>query len=516
MKLVKAMLTVGGLTGLSRIAGFIRDVLMARILGAGPISDAFFVALKLPNFFRRVTAEGAFSVAFVPLYSEKIEKDGRGSADAFASNAFVVMGLILSVFTVLALMAMPYIINLIAPGFEQEGERYVASIELSRISFPYLLLMSLTALLGGVLNALNRFAPFAFAPVLFNICLITALLVSGAFSTVGHALSYGIIAAGLLQLIFLIICAKRAGVALKIKRPQFNGDIKRIFKLMGPGVIGAGVMHVNLFADMIIASFLQEGSISYLYYADRLNQLPLGVVGIAVGTALLPMLSRSVAAGQNGQAVGLFNRAMEYCFLFAFPAALALGAFSFLIISVLFEHGAFGAGDAVMTSYVLMGYVVGLPAYIATKVFSTVHWAHQDTKTPVRIAIITTLVNIALSLLLIRFIDAAGISLATGLCGWLQYALHMKALKKREGFSFDAKFKANLMKIIAGTFMMLILCALIQYGFNIVVPPMEVLSGWLLEFVELALVVGGGVIFYGVWILKSGVADLSALKLRRR
>ena len=253
MKLVKAMATVAGLTGLSRIAGFIRDILTAAILGAGPIADAFFVALKLPNFFRRVTAEGAFSVAFVPLYTETIEKEGQEQADAFASNAFMVMLLILSAVTLLALAGMPYIISAIAPGFIDDVLRFDTAVELSRVTFPYLLLMSLTALLGGVLNAVNRFAPFAFAPVLFNLCLIAALLMNGVFESAGHALAYGVLVAGVLQLVWLFVAARRAKISLKFKAPKFDVKIKRVFVLMGPGVIGAGVMHINLFADMVIA-----------------------------------------------------------------------------------------------------------------------------------------------------------------------------------------------------------------------------------------------------------------------
>jgi putative peptidoglycan lipid II flippase len=458
MKLARAMVTVAGLTGMSRIFGFVRDVLTAAVLGAGPIADAFFVALKLPNFFRRVTAEGAFSVAFVPLYSEAVEKDGREAADAFAGNAFMVMLSILSVVVLLALAGMPYIIAMIAPGFSGDSVRFDAAVELSRVTFPYLLLMSLTALLGGVLNALDRFAPFAFAPVLFNVCSIAALLLAGQFESAGHALSYGVLLAGVAQLVWLIVAARRAGVRLRLKLPRINADIKKVFALMGPGVIGAGVMHINLFADMVIASFLGEGSISYLYYADRLNQLPLGVVGIAVGTALLPMLSKAVAGADKDKAADLFNRAMEYCFLLALPAALALGVFAELIIGVLFERGAFDAAVTSVTAGVLTAYALGLPAYIAIKVFSTVHWAHKDTKTPVKIAVVATLVNIALSLVLIRYIGVAGIALATGVTGWLSFGMHMRALKGRDGFGFDRRFKVAFLKIIASSVGMVLAC----------------------------------------------------------
>ncbi len=520
MKLAKAMATVAGLTGLSRIAGFIRDILTAAILGAGPVADAFFVALKLPNFFRRVTAEGAFSVAFVPLYSESIEKEGREEADAFASNAFMVMLSVLSVFTLVALAIMPAIITVIAPGFVNEDPAYVCvtapcwgsdrfelAVVLSSITFPYLMLMSLTALLGGVLNALDRFAPFAFAPVLFNLCLIGALLGNGLFESAGHALSYGVLFAGGVQLAWLFVAARRAKVHLKLKVPKFDGKIKKVFKLMGPGVIGAGVMHINLFADMIIASFLGAGSISYLYYADRLNQLPLGVVGIAVGTALLPMLSKALTKGDIEQGRALFNRALEMCLFLALPAAVALAVIPLPLITVLFERGAFEASDSAVTAYVLMGYALGLPAYIAIKVFSTAHWARQDTVTPVRISVIATVLNIILSLILIQFIGVAGIALATGLTGWLQFVLHIRALKGHEAAQFDDRFKAVVPRIVLSSVIMgagLYLNAYVTGGFDA--------DGTLGQIFELSVLIISGMLVYGLAIVALGVLKPAQLK----
>ena len=449
------MATVAGLTGLSRIFGFIRDILTAAILGAGPIADAFFVALKLPNFFRRVTAEGAFSVSFIPLYSEKLEQEGQEKADDFASRAFAVMLLILVPFTLLVLWVMPWVIYGIAPGFKGDSLRYDLAVELSRVTFPYLLLMSLTALMGGVLNAVNRFAPFAAAPVFFNLCLIASLLVFVLIAeTAGHAMAWGVFVAGIVQFVWLLYSIRRAKIKLRLVKPSFGPDIKKLFVLMGPGVIGAGVMHINLFVDLIIASLLPSGSISYLYYADRLNQLPLGLVGIAVGTALLPMLSRAVSAKNKGESDHLFNRALELCFLFSLPAAAAFWAISPELIQGLFERGEFGPADTSMTAYVLMAYAVGMPAYVGSKVFATVFWAHQDTVTPVKISVLTTAVNIALSLTLIQYIGVVGIALATGLAGWLQVGLMMVKLKKLDGFAFDARFKGVVLKILGSAVIM--------------------------------------------------------------
>ncbi|MCK5284879.1 MAG: murein biosynthesis integral membrane protein MurJ [Alphaproteobacteria bacterium] len=507
MKLFKAMATVAGLTGLSRIAGFIRDILTAAILGAEPVADAFFVALKLPNFFRRVTAEGAFSVSFVPVYSEILEKDGRSSADSFASNAFMVMLTLVMGFTLVMLFAMPFVIYVIAPGFVGDALRYDLAVELSRITFPYLLLMSLTALLGAVLNALGRFAPFAFAPVLFNFTLIIALLLSDLAQTAGHALSCGVLAAGVIQFIWLLFNAKRSGVHLRLRRPQFTGNIKTVFKLMIPGVIGAGVMHINLFADMIIASFLGAGAISYLYYADRLNQLPLGVVGIAVGTALLPMLSKAMVKGDDLEARDLFNRALEICLLLALPAAVALAVIPHQLITVLFERGAFTPEDTKVTAFVLRCYALGLPAYIAVKVFSTAHWARQDTVTPVKIAVVATIANIVMSLIFIWYIGVAGVALATGIAGWIQFIMHLQVLKACGASRFDDRFKRVFPRIAFSTCVMAVS---LYVSANIL--DSWIYDGLMKKIFAIVFLVGGGIVVYGGSVLVTGAIKLGDVK----
>lgn len=508
MKLIKAMATVAGLTGLSRIFGFVRDIMMAAVLGAGPVADAFFVALKLPNFFRRVTAEGAFSVSFIPLYSEKLEKGGASTADDFASSAFAVMLAILVPFTIAALWAMPWIIYGIAPGFSDDIVRYNLAVDLSRVTFPYLLFMSLTALLGGVLNARNRFAPFAAAPILFNLCLIGALFASPVMDSAGHALAWGVFAAGIMQFLWLVYSIRRAHVRLTLRMPSFDGDIAKLFKLMGPGVIGAGVVHINLFADLIIASLLPAGSISYLYYADRLNQLPLGMVGIAVGTALLPMLSKAVAASNVDEARHLFNRSLEVCFLFSLPAAFAFFAVAPELIAGLFERGAFAATDSHMTATVLMLYAIGLPAYIGVKVFSSVFWANQDTMTPVKISVLATVLNIGLSLTLIQFIGVFGIALATGLVGWVQFILMHLRVKAMDGFSFDERFKSAFVRMLVCAALMFFVLKWGVMTLGDYLPPIPLM---------VALVfLGAGI--YGLGILRFRVIKVQDLKqyLRRK
>lgn len=508
MKLLKAMATVAGLTGLSRIAGFIRDIMTASLLGAGPMADAFFVALKLPNFFRRITAEGAFSVSFVPIYSGELEREGRESADRFANKTFSLMLAGLSVFTLLAIIFMPIVIDLIAPGFDDGSNRYEMAVSFSRITFPYLLLMSLTSLLGGVLNAHDRFAPFAIAPCLFNVGMIVALLMADSFPSPGYALSWGVAAAGVMQLILLWYAARRIiNFRVKIVRPQFTPRIKRLFKLMGPGVIGASVVQINLFADMIIGSFLPAGSISYLYYADRLNQLPLSTVGIAVGTALLPMLTRAVAGGRIEEARDLFNRALEVTLFLGLPAALALLMLAHPIVKILFEHGEFTAEATRATAFVLQGYVIGLPAYIGVKVFSTAFWSKEDTLTPVKISVFVTLGNIALALLLIKPLGVGGIALATGLIGWVHIVLLAIALRGNPVAVLDERFKRVMPRMVASALIM----AAALYGLNLMV------NGWInqgtvLKIAALMVLVGGGGIVYFTATFATGAMKLSELK----
>lgn len=508
MKLIKAMATVAFMTGLSRIAGFIRDVLTAQYMGAGLVADAFFVALKLPNLFRRITAEGAFSIAFVPVYTKKLEIESEEAASKFASNAFMVMLCWLSVFSVIMMIAMPYLMFLIAPGFEA-GSRFDYAVEFTRITFPYLLLMSLTSLLGGVMNAHDRFAPFAFAPTLFNLSMVGALLVSGFFPTVGHALSWGLFTGGVLQLILLLACARyQIGFTVRFAIPKLDSDVKRVLKLMVPAMIGAGVVHINLFADIIMASFLPEGSISHLYYADRLNQLPLGMVGIAVGTALLPMLSRAMTKQDSSESVHLFNRAMEVCLVLALPAAIALSVMPQTLIGVLFERGEFTAADTLITSQVLFCYAIGLPAYICIKVFSTAHWARHDTVTPVRISIVVTILNIVLGIIFMQYLGVVGLALGTGLVAWVQFVMHVYTLRSHPSAHFDAAFIWNMPRIVGSAALM----GIVLYALCFALQSMLADSHTSVKVLALGAIIAGGGGVYGLAIIMSGVIKLQDLK----
>ena len=326
MSFSRAIATVGGLTLVSRLAGFARDILTASVLGAGPVADAFFIALKLPNFFRRLFAEGAFGVAFVPLFAAELQVKGRAAAVRFAEEALAVLLAVLLPFTLAALAAMPWLMLGLAPGFSDEPAKFAMAVDLARLTFPYLTLVSLVALLGGILNALDRFGPFAAAPIAFNLTLVAALLTAPRLGwEPGRAMAAAVTLSGVVQLLWLTWACRNAGIVLRLRRPRITDGMRRLFRLVGPGALGAGVMQINLFLNIVLASLLPSGSVSFLYYADRLNQMPLGVIGIAIGTALLPVLARHAAAGDEEKVRHYLSRSLEFSLLLGLPAAVALG-----------------------------------------------------------------------------------------------------------------------------------------------------------------------------------------------
>lgn len=440
---------------LSRIAGFIRDVMIAAFLGAGPISDAFFVALKLPNLFRRIFAEGAFSASFVPLYSGMLGKDDHAAAQKFASDAFAVLASMLVVLVAIFMLFMPQVIYAIAPGFADDAIRYNTAIDLSLITFPYILPISFCAFLGGILNSHNKFFAFAAVPIWFNISLIAAMLFLPPYvPSVGYALAIGVAIAGMIQLIWMVIFLLKSNLSINFTRPRLTPKVKRLFALMGPGVIGAGIVQINLLVDMIIASFLPEGSVSYLFYADRLNQLPLGVIGIAIGTALLPSLSRHIKSGNKKAASKDFSQGLELGLLLALPAAIALITISPLIISTLFERGAFDGAATIASAKALSAYAIGLPAFIIIKTLITGFFANEDTSTPVKVSAVIIIINIILSIALIFPLKHVGIALSTGITSWIHALTLWILLKKQNILTLDDGFTHRIKRLIASAFIM--------------------------------------------------------------
>ncbi|MBV8653273.1 MAG: murein biosynthesis integral membrane protein MurJ, partial [Alphaproteobacteria bacterium] len=371
MALLRSVATVGGYTLASRILGFIRDILLAAFLGAGPVNDAFVIAQRLPNMFRSLFAEGAFNAAFVPLFAGMIANDGRSAAKAFAEEALAVLLSALLLFTLVGQAAMPWLLQIIAPGFAADPDKYALTIELTRITFPYLLLISLVSLQGGVLNSVEHFAATAATPMLLNIFLIAALGTSRFWPDyTAQALAWSLTLAGFAQFLWLMVSCARAGMALRLPWPRFTPAVRRLVKFMIPGVFGAGVTQINLLVSTAIASLLPTGAVSYLYYADRLNQLPLGVVGIAVGTAILPSLSRAVRSGNEVAAQQTQNRGIELALLLTLPAAVGLAVMAEPILASLFQRGAFDAVATQKTWPALAAYASGLPAFVLVKVLA--------------------------------------------------------------------------------------------------------------------------------------------------
>jgi putative peptidoglycan lipid II flippase len=445
MNIYRSIATVSGYTALSRVLGFVRDMLTAAVLGAGPVADAFFVAFRLPNLFRSLFAEGAFNSAFVPLFSKNLQGEGADAARNFAEEAMAVLLTALLIITVMAEVGMPWLVALIAPGFGETPEKFDLAVLLTRITFPYLLCMSLTALAAGILNALGRFAAAAAAPIILNVVLSAAMILAVEFGLRGRPeaaimLSWAVTVAGFAQLAWLAIAASHQGMNLGFRWPRLTPQIKRLFALALPGVVTAGVTQINLFIGTMIAS-LAEGAVSYLYYADRINQLPLGIVGIAIGVVLLPELSQKLNSGDVRAAMTSHNRSLEFALLLTLPAAAALCVVPGPIIQVLFERGAFHSGDTRAVSMALAAFAVGLPASVLIRVFLPGFFAREDTRTPMIYAGISAAVNIVGSLSLFFVIGHVGIAIATSLAAWTNAILLGTTLVRRGHFEPDAALR---------------------------------------------------------------------------
>ena len=508
MKLLSAIATVAGYTMLSRVLGFARDILIAAFLGAGMVADAFFVAFKLPNFFRRLFAEGAFNAGFVPLFSEVLEGDGREAARRFAESSLAVLVVALVLLVGLFQVLMPWLMYGLAPGFASWPEKFDLTVQLTQITFPYLLFISLVSLMGGVLNSLGKFAAVAATPVLLNLCLIGALLgLSGYMPTSGHALAWGVALAGMVQFVWLVAALRRAGMSLRFPRPRLTPGVRRLLRLMAPAAVGAGVVQINLVIDIVLASLLPSGSVSYLFYADRLNQLPLGVVGVAVGTALLPLVSREISGGREESTLHHQNRAAEFALLLTLPAAAAFIVLAHPLVSVLFERGAFGPIESELTALALIAYATGLPAYVMVKVLTPAYFARQDTMTPMRIAGICVVANLILNLILMWSLKHVGLALATALAAWLNTWLLARTLYRRGHFVPDSRLRRRLPRTLVATVVMASGLIVLHAGLA------ELLSGALgMRILAVAILVAGGLALFAAAAHVTGAARVGELR----
>ncbi len=515
MSMVRSAATVGGMTLISRVLGFVRDVLIGGLLGSGPVADAFVVAFRFPNLFRRFFAEGAFNAAFVPLFAKRLEGEGQDAARGFAEEALSVLLVTLLALTAVAQIAMPWLMVVMAPGFVDDPERFDLAVLFTRIAFPYLLFMSLVALFSGILNSLGRFAAAAFAPVLLNVILIAAILFAAPhMPTPGHALVWGVAFAGVAQLLMLIYACRRAGVRLKLRWPRLTPGVRRLVTLGVPGVIAGGITQINLVIGQFVASF-QDGAVSILYYADRIYQLPLGLIGVAMGVVLLPDIARRLRAADDAGANGSQNRALELSMLLTLPAAVACAVIAGPIIQVLFQgtsqavlgQTAFTDEDVQLTAWALTAFAFGLPAFVLIKVFQPAYFAREDTRTPMWFAGINTLVNVALGIVLFILFGLVGLAAATAIAAWVNTGLLAARLIAVGHFRMDARLAGRLPRMVLASAGMGGVLWLLAAP---VAPWLEGSYGE--QVAALAVLVLGGTATYAVLAQVTGAARLSDVR----
>lgn len=518
MSLLKSAATVSSFTLLSRILGFVRDILMAAALGAGPVAEAFVVAFRFPNLFRRFFGEGAFNSAFVPLFAKRLEGDGPDAARRFAEEALSGLLFVLLLFTGIAELAMPVFVWMIAPGFAGDPEKFDLTVLLTRLAFPYLLCMSLVALLGGVLNSLHRFAVAAAAPVALNVVLIAVLLLArfmdwNGTPATGVALAIGVSLAGFVQLAMLWIAAAREGFALRIRRPRMTDGVRRLIRLGIPGIIAGGITQFNLVISTIIAS-MQPSAPAWLYYADRVYQFPLGMVGVAIGIVLLPDISRRLRAGDHDGVHDSQNRALEFAMFLTVPAAIALMAMPYPVVEVMFERGRFMPTDTAATAAALAAFAAGLPAFVLIKIFSPGFFAREDTATPMKFAAISVAINIAGALILFPFLKHVGIALATTAASWVNAWLLGATLNRRGDWRLDTRARRNLPRILAVSLIMGIVVLTMNATFQAFFMP-EVPFLLRLAMLVAMVVVGAAVYLVLSWITGTLSRDVLRRALKR-
>ncbi|MGJ8628016.1 MAG: murein biosynthesis integral membrane protein MurJ [Sulfitobacter sp.] len=505
IRLMSGFFTVGIWTLLSRVMGFVRDVMIAGYLGSGPVAEAFLVAFSLPNMFRRFFAEGAFNMAFVPMFSKRLE--AGDDPEGFAQDAFVGMAFILTIFTIIGVIAMPGLVLLMASGFSGD-ERFDLAVEYGRLAFPYILFISLAALVSGVLNATGRFMAAAAAPVVLNVVFIAAVLIGAALGRpgsdalgigidqamglrVGDTLALSVPLAGLAQLALVWWAAKRAGFTLRInRRPRLTPDLKRLAIIAAPAALAGGVVQINLLVGRQVASFY-EGAVAWLNYADRLYQLPLGVVGIAIGVVLLPDLSRRLKAGDEDGSHRTLSRAAEVALALTIPSAVALMVIPFTLASVLFQRGATNADDAAAIAIAVSIYGLGLPAFVLQKILQPLYFAREDTRRPFHFAVVAMVINVGLAVGLMPVIGWVAPAIAATLAGWAMFAL-LAVGARGYGLAakFDARFHKRIWRIIAASVAM----GIILWFTNAALQPMLGQPWW--RGIALLILIGVGIVSY--------------------
>ena len=512
-EVIGRIFTVGGFTLLSRLTGFARDIVLAALLGAGPMADAFFVALRIPNHFRAIFAEGAFNAAFVPIYVHIRQQGGADLARLFADRIFTLLFASQIVLLAVALVFTSAVISLLAPGFATDPGRFALAVELTRITFPYLLLVSLVTLYGGILNALGRFATPAAAPILLNLSMMAALAVAVLFPTPGHAAAWGVFIAGVLEALLVGGDARRRGDLPRLRWPRLDEEVRLFLKRFGPATLGSAETQIALVADTFIASFLAAGALSAIYYADRLNQLPVGVIAIAVGTVLLPEMANRLTAGDERGARHAQNRAVELTLLLSIPCVVAFLLVPELIMRALFVRGAFSSQDAAAAAATLAAYAIGLFPFVLLRSATITFLARGDTWTPVKALFGAVLVNVALKIVLWKttMLAQVGLALATSAGAWINLALLIWFAARKDLLTIDSRLKQSVAKLaLAG----LALAAALYFGERLV---SGLFAGWpalRAEATLAVLAVIGAVVYFGVVLALFGQQWLKALRRR--
>ena len=508
IRLMAGFLTVGAWTLASRVLGFLRDVMILAFLGTGPLYEAYVVAFRLPNMFRRFFAEGAFNMAFVPMFSKKLE--GEENAEGFAREAFAGLASVLIALTLLAQLAMPWLVLAMASGFAGQ-EEFALSVEFGRIAFPYILFISLAALLSGVLNATGRFAAAAAAPVLLNVILVSAMAAAHWLGgDVARALIWAIPAAGVAQLLLVGWAARRAGFTMAWQRPRLSPELRRLVKIAIPAALAGGVVQVNLLVGQQVASYFDR-AVGWLYAADRLYQLPLGVVGIAIGIVLLPDLSRRLKAGDDAGGRHALSRAGEISLALTVPCAVALVAVPLPIVSVLFERGATRPEDSAAIALAVAIYGLGLPAFVLQKVLQPLYFAREDTRTPFRYAVWAMVVNAVVAIGLAPLVGWIASAVATTAAAWVMVALLFAGTRPMGDVArFDARFGTRLGRILLASGVMgaALLAADHALGAALYLP------GW--RYLALAALVAGGALVYLAAAHVTGAMRLSEMRAALR
>lgn len=449
MSLFKSGLVVTAYTLLSRIFGFVREILIANSLGVGVLTDCFNVAFKLPNFFRRFFAEGAFSAAFIPIFSEKLTSSSKEEIRFFTDQVFTIMAIFLIFFTILLEIFMPQVMMVLAPGFKnQSNESFILAVRFARISMPYLFFICLVALYGGILNSYRKFAANAFVPVILNIVMILSLIFGKKYTeTPAHALSYGVVLAGIAQYLYMVVIVYKYDLLPKFIIPKMTFEIKKMFKNMGPAILSGAVAQLNLIVDTMVCSTI-PGAISTLYYADRITHLPVSLIGTAMATVLLPELSKFTKDGESDKASSIQENSLKFASLVVFPAAFILLALSQEVIYLVYERGMFTREDTVRTAIVILVFGLSIPSYVLTKVYVSRFLARQDTKTPLKVTLVGLVLNVVLDIILVKPFGAAGVAFASTVTSWVIVSLYAIISHKEALFLHDKKLLMFFLKVI--------------------------------------------------------------------